>query len=253
MTRVTDLTEEIEWISRCHGNGDGETHMHLGQYLIEGSSGYVLVDAGEGHDAELNEEIEAATGGAGIDVVLLTHSILPHTGNVAALKEAWEDATVIAAVGNPAAVGIDAEPSVTGETEEVAGATFTFIDPLITDVVVSTWIYHHESSTLFTSEGVGHYHAPGECTHLSTDYEDGVPFEYVRAFAADKLKFLDFVDPEKLRIGFDNLLAEYDVERIAPTHGAPIERGDIERYADTLARAAGEFDYEPTGVGGRSD
>lgn len=243
MRTVTELTDSIEWLSRCESNDDG-THMHLGQYLLETDEGYVLVDAGEGHGEELTGTIEARTDGEGVDAVVLTHSILPHTENVDAIQELWSDATIISAVGNPSAVGLDdAEPSFAGQTETLAGETFTFLDPLITDVVVSTWIYHHESKTLFTAEGVGHYHAPGECTDLSSAYNDGVPSEYVHAFAEDKLRFLEFVDPERLRIGFENLLEEYDVDRLAPAHGTPILGSDIDRYAETLTDVAGEFEY----------
>jgi len=243
MRTVTELTDAITWIARCESNEDG-THMHLGQYLVETADGYVLVDAGEGHGEALTETIETATDGQGIDAVVLTHSILPHTENVDAIRELWTDATVVSAVGNPAAVGLEgAEPSVAGQSETLAGERFTFIDPLITDVVVSTWIYHHESQTVFTAEGVGHYHAPGECTFLSTEYENGIPPEYVRSFAGDKLQFFEYLDPEKLRIGFDNLLAEYDVDRFAPAHGTPLLEPDIERYADDLASAAGAFGY----------
>lgn len=242
MRTVTPLTDSIDWISRCETNADG-THMHLGQYLIETGSGHVLVDAGEGHEADLTETIESQTDGAGIDVVVLTHSILPHTENVDAIRDLWADATIYSAVGNPSAVGLeDAEPTFAGQTEILAGETFTFLDPLITDVVVSTWIYHHDSKTIFTAEGVGHYHDPNRCTALSSDIDE-IPLRHVHAFAEDKLQFLEFVDPEKLRIGFDNLLAAYEIDRLAPAHGMPILGEDIDAYADILVRVADQFEY----------
>lgn len=242
MRNVTALTDSIDWISRCEPNEDG-THMHLGQYLIDTGSGYVLVDAGAGHGSDLFETIQSLTNGAGIDVVVLTHSILPHTENVDAIRNLWADARVYSAVGNPSAVGLeDAEPTFAGQTETLAGETFTFLDPLITDVVVSTWIYHHDSKTLFTAEGVGHYHDSGRCAALSSDVDE-IPVRHVHAFAADKLEFLEFVDPEKLEIGFENLLEAYEVDRLAPAHGMPIVGSDIDAYADVLVHVADQFEY----------
>lgn len=245
MRQVTQLTNSITWIARCEHNPDG-THMHLSQYVVEGRDGYLLVDAGEGHGQELTDTIHTITDGAGIDAVVLTHSILPHTENIAAIRDLWDDATIISSVGNPTAVGLtDAEPSFAGQTETLAGETVSFLDPLITDVVVSSWIYHHDSQTMFTAEGVGHYHADGECTWKSSAYEEGIPIDHIHSFASDKLKFLDFVDPSKLDRGFQNLLAEYDIQRLAPAHGTPIIGDDIDRYRETLTTVADSFSYVP--------
>lgn len=239
-TRARRLDGSVEWLSTCHAGEREGLHLHLSQYLVETAAGNVLVDAGGGHETDLVPTLEERVDE--LDAVLLTHAILPHTGNVAELREAFPEATVVSTSPIPPAVGVeDAAPAVINDTEEVAGDTFTFIDPLLTDVVVSTWVYHHDSGTMFTAEGVGHYHAPDECTRLSTDYPDGVPADYVRAFAADKLRFLEYVDPEKLGIAFDTLFEEYDVERFAPIHGTPVERPDLEEYVDTLAGVAGEF------------
>jgi glyoxylase-like metal-dependent hydrolase (beta-lactamase superfamily II) len=238
--RERRLGDELTWFSHCHGDERPGRHLHLSQYLVGTPDGNVLVDAGAGHDTDLVDTLGERVDS--LDAVLLTHAIMPHTGGIAALREAFPETTVVSTSSIPAAVGVEnAAPAVINDTEEIAGDTFTFIDPLLTDVVVSTWVYHHDSGTMFTAEGVGHYHAPGECERLSTEYPDGVPREYVREFAADKLRFLEYVDPEKLRIAFDTLREEYEVERFAPIHGTPVEAADVEGYVETLVDVAGEF------------
>lgn len=237
---VRRLDDHVEWFGHCHDGEREGRHLHLSQYLVETADGTVLVDAGAGHGTELVDALREQVDD--LDAVVLTHAILPHTGGLAALRKAFPDATVVSTSPIPPAVGIeDAAPAVINDTEELGGDAFTFIDPLLTDVVVSTWVYHHESGTMFTAEGVGHYHAPGECARRSVDYPDGIPTDHVRAFAADKLRFLEYVDPEKLGIAFDTLLAEYDVERFAPVHGNPVERPDVERYVDALVGVAGRL------------
>jgi glyoxylase-like metal-dependent hydrolase (beta-lactamase superfamily II) len=238
--RTRRLDDHVTWFGTCHDEEREALHLHLSQYLVETADGNVLVDAGAGHDtglaAALRERVDD------LDAIFLTHAILPHTGGLAELREAFPGAVVVSTSPIPPAVGIeDAAPAVINDTEEIAGDTFTFIDPLLTDVVVSTWVYHHDSGTMFTAEGVGHYHAPGECARTSTDYSDGIPTAHVEAFAADKLRFLEYVDPEKLRIAFGTLREEYQVERFAPIHGNPVERPDVEGYVDTLVGVAGEF------------
>jgi len=234
------LDEQVEWLHRCHDEEREALHLHLSQYLLDTADGTVLVDAGGAHSEALVDALRERIDD--LDAVLLTHAILPHTGGLATIREEWPDVTVVSTSAIPPAVGVeDAEPAFINDTAEIAGDTFTFIDPLLTDVVVSTWIYHHESGSLFTAEGVGHYHAPGECARRSVDYPDGIPEDHVHAFAADKLRFLEYVDPEKLAIAFDTLRAEYDVERFAPIHGNPVEGEDVPAYVETLVDVAGRF------------
>lgn len=244
--RTRSLAPDLDWISTCHENESGvaaDAHTHVAQYLVETDDGTVLVDAGAGHGESLVGTVRDLTDGDGLDAVLLTHAILPHTGNVDVLREAFDDPMVVSTSPIPAAIGVEgAQPTVINDTDTVAGDEFTFIDPVLTDVVVSTWIYHHASGTLFTAEGVGHYHDPGECDYVSGDYADGVPHEHVHDFAADKLQFLEYVDPAKLEIAFETLRSEYDIERIAPIHGAPIKRPGIDNYVETLLDVTGEIE-----------
>lgn len=239
------LSDRVQWIRACHAF-DGR-HMHVSQYVVEtDGGGHVLVDAGDGHAAEMVDAIEAGTDGEGPETLMLTHSILPHTGNVEALKAEWGDLAVVSASNIPQLVGLPADTGTKfiNSTEEISGGEFTFLDPLLTDVVATNWVYSHDAKTLFTAEGVGHYHDPGECDATSRDL-GGIRFDDVHDFHRDKLPFLEYVDPEKLRAGFETVFDELDVEWVAPTHGTPVHRSHLSEYVDSIVESADEFDYEP--------
>lgn len=236
---TVDLTDDVAWISHCHEEDD--RHTHLSQYVLRGE-GNVLIDAGAGDEHEMKEAIRAATDDGTVDALLLTHSVLPHTQNVDSVQAEWEGVDVISASPVAEIVGLhDARPKVLNATEEVAGRTFSFLDPLMTDAVVSNWIYDHDAKVLFTAEGIGHYHSPGDCTKTSAEMDGGVPYEHVHAFHRDKLPYLECLDPEKLRAGFEAVREEFDIEWIAPMHGNPVAREDLDGYLDTVMRSVDAF------------
>lgn len=243
---IRELADGIQWISQCYE--DGDRHMHLSQYVV-GTDRRVLVDAGTDHRRGRSvEEIEEALEGDRLEAVLLTHSILPHTENLPRIQAEWPDVDVLAATNAPAIVGLpdEAEPKVLNDRRTVVGQPFSFLDPLLTDVVGSNWLLHEPTGTLFTAEGVGHYHLAGACADRSGDFADGISFEAVHGFHRDKLAFLGYLDPEKLRGGFESVLGEFDVEHVAPMHGNPIEAGDVDAYVDTVIESVETFREEWT-------
>jgi flavorubredoxin len=246
MTEITNLTDSIYWLRDCHDVGDGQ-HIHVSQYIIEVGDHYVLVDAGGDFEGGLKDAILECTDGQGIDTLLLTHSILPHMRNANVVQEEWEDVTVISAASTPVIVGLrNAESKVMNSTKEVLGEDFVFLDPLLTDVVNSNWIFYPKEGVLFTAEGIGHYHDPAQCAATSADLDDGIPYDHVHAFHRDKLPFLAYIDPEKLRRGFESVFDRFDTEYIAPIHGTPVERPDIDQYVDRIIQSAEAFARQDT-------
>lgn len=238
MTRTVEVADDLHWLFECHPIDDG-VHMHVSQFVITADDRTVLVDAGLEFDDYLVEEIEACTGGRGVDALLLTNSILPHTRSANAVGDHWDDVTIVSAASSPPIVGIDhAESKVLNSTRPVVGRDFTFMDSLLTDVVNSNWIFDHDSGALFTAEGVGHYHSPSTCAATSADLADAIPYEHVHRFQHDKLAFLRYVDPAKLRRATEAVFGRFDVERIVPAHGNPVEADDVEAYLDRVLRSA---------------
>ncbi|MDX1746765.1 MAG: MBL fold metallo-hydrolase [Halobacteriales archaeon] len=239
---ITHVTEGVTRISQCVP--EGTKHVHVAQYLIEGENDeYVLVDTGSTYEREETlAEIEEAIGDGKLTTVLLTHSTLPHTENLKILDERWDDLEIIASTNNPTVAGLrnyaeHTKPKILNDSREFAGRRFSFLDPLITDVVATNWIYDHEAKMLVTAEGIGHYHDTDACALTSAEMEDGISAENVLSFNEDKLPFLKAVDPEKLRRGFEVVFDTYDVEFLAPIHGNVVVKADIERYIDETIRS----------------
>lgn len=238
-----ELTPDVQWIGQCID--EKEKHMHVSQYLLRGDDdNHVLIDTGSMYRRkETIKDIREGLDGGRIAVVLLTHSTLPHTENLKLINEEWEDIEIIAATNNPTVAGLrnyakGVKPKILNQAQEFASRRFHFLDPLVTDVVSSNWIYDHGAKTLFTAEGLGHYHDHEECNRTSKEMPDSITFENIHAFQQDKLPFLKFIDPSKLQRGFDTLFNNFDIDYIAPIHGNPVEREDIDQYLTRTLRSA---------------
>ncbi|MFC5973581.1 MBL fold metallo-hydrolase [Halomarina salina] len=231
------LTPTVEWLSVCHPV-EGH-HEHVSVYLVEHDGSYLLVDSGSfHHEAEIRSAIEAATDGAGIDAILLSHSDYPHSANVEPFREEWADVELVASSGSPAIQGLsDARRCVIGEDLDVLGRTFSFVDPPLADRSHTTWIHDDESKVLFTADGFGNYHDDG-CDRLSTEFDGGVPVEAIYRYHAENLVWLRYVDPAKLRRALDDIFDRYEVSAVAPIHGNPILAADLPDYLDRLEAAA---------------
>jgi len=244
---LTRLTGDVHWLSHCEA--DGERHLHLSEYLLSGSEGYVLVDSGSTRFREaIVEEVNEVTDGAGPDVVVLAHQVLPHKENLPAFEEEWGEFDVVTAV--PRLGGLDLIADVPGFTDiigvsgargtvlnrprELAGRTITCMRPFLTDVTVSQWIFDHDARVLFTAEAFGHYHAPGDCTATSTDLPGGIDPDHVADFYRDKLTFLDQLNLDRMRTAFEMLLDRLDPRYVAPIHGTPVAAADLDGYVDDV-------------------
>lgn len=232
------LTDDVQWINECYPH-DGR-HEHVSVYLIQSDDAAVLVDSGSFyHRDPITDRVDAATGDGGLDAIVLSHSDYPHAGNVSELREAWADVELVASSGAPELQGLsDARRCRIGESLTVAGRRTSFIDPPLADRSHTTWIYDHDSGVLFTADGFGNYHDPGECDRTSRDFDGGIPGGAIHEFHANNLVWLRYVDPSKLRAAVTDILDDYDVSYVAPIHGNPIAAADLDAYVDRLIDAA---------------
>jgi len=249
---MREISDGVAWINECYDLGDA--HEHVSVYLLSAGGRHVLVDSGSFYHREaIEREVATATGGEGLDALVLSHSDYPHSANVRTLLE--EGAELVASSGSPRAQGLppDATRAEIGGSLPVAAREFSFVDPPLADRSHTTWIYDHDSRGLFTADGFGSYHRPGECDALSTEYDGGVPAAAIYEYHVDTLVWLRYVDPGKLRAALESILAEYPVDYVAPIHGPPILAEDLDQYLDRLVDAAARFaDGYDVGSGDRS-
>ena len=231
------VTETVEWVNKCYEH-EGE-HEHVSLYLVREGDDVILIDSGSFfHREGITESIEAATDGEGPDAIVLSHSDYPHAGNVTSLGAETDDVELVASSGSPAQQGLpDARKCEIGGQLEVKGRTFSFIDPPLADRSHTTWIYDHGDGVLFTADGFGNYHEPGQCDYLSGDFADVTPAESIYEYHRDNLVWLRYVAPEKVQHTLNAIFDGFAVDAVAPIHGNPIEGDDVDVYRDRLHEA----------------
>lgn len=236
------------WINETYV--DGDERLHIATYLIEHGDDYVLIDTGSFNDRDaIRREITDVVGSSSLDAIIVSHADLPHSGNLPWFEEAFADVEVLSPSNYPAIVGLPADATVCplGGSMEIAGRQFSFVYPPLCDLQHSAWIFDEETGVLFTADGFGNYHRPGQRDALYAEIEDELSVRDVRAFHADTLPWLKYVDPEKLRRGIESVFERHDVSCVAPIHGNPIERGSIDAYMERFMKAIREIadGYDP--------
>lgn len=246
---MKEIAAGVYWINECYDLGG--KHEHVSVFLIHDreSDRFALVDSGSFyHRDAITAQVDEATGGRGINALILSHSDYPHSANIREFKTEGDEVELVASSGSPLAQGLppDAIKADIGGSLEIIGRKFSFIDPPLADRSHTTWIYDHESCGLFTADGFGSYHDLDTCDFVSADFEDGIPAEEIYEFHRDTLVWLRYVDPAKLESTIDSILKEYPTDYIAPIHGHPILGDDIDQYFGRLIDAATRIESEYT-------
>ncbi|MDH3733511.1 MAG: MBL fold metallo-hydrolase [Gemmatimonadota bacterium] len=234
MSASLELGRGVEWIHECYSEPTG--HLHVSVYLVRAPGGDILVDSGSFyHRDSLHSRIESATDGRGPRALILSHSDYPHSGNIPTFREEWGDFEIVASVASPEIQGLPyARRARIGESLDVLGRRFTFLDPPLADRSHTTWIYDEEGKTLFVADGFGTIHPPGHCDSWWGDLPLEGRTEGVLEFHDQTLRWLIYVDPDRLMTALRDIFARHPAEVVAPIHGPPIARADLEAYLDDL-------------------
>jgi flavorubredoxin len=231
---VEQLTEDVYWINPHIEHKD--RYVHNAAYLIHNDGGNVLVDTGSFLDREAaRDDIRSVVGDEGVEVIMLTHPDLPHTGNFWEYMDDLGASEVMSAAAVSDAQGLlpwgeGLRKIAIGKQMEVCGRRISATEALLADRFNSAWLYDHESGVYFTADGFGHYHFAGEHDRTSDEFAEGIPARNVREYHQDKLPWLRFVDPDPFTDALEDLLDRFDPTWIAPVHGNPIHADDRAAY-----------------------
>lgn len=235
---TVQLTPDVHWINQCYE--ENGVHEHVSVYLVQEGDRYILVDSGSFyHEERIATSIETATDGRGLDALVLSHSDYPHSGNIRSFMDKWQNVELVASSGSPEAQGLPstATKCEIGGSLEILGRQFSFIDPPLADRSHTTWIYDHGSNVLFTADGFGSHHRPGNCDETSATLDGGIAFEDIYTYHRDTLVWLRYVEPQKIEDALRSIFDEYEIAYVAPVHGHPIAGDDLDQYMDRLMRA----------------
>lgn len=240
------VDRELLWINECFPLEDGR-HEHVSVYLLQGPESSVVVDSGSFyHRDSIRARLHRAVEERGLDALVLSHSDYPHAGNIGAFREEWGDIDIVASSAAPDIQGLPYATKCTiGESMTVRGREMTFVDPPLADRSHTTWIYDHGTRALFTSDGFGNFHEPGECGWTSGQFLHGIRPDDIYRFHRETLSWLRYVHPPRLQARLREIFDDFRVDWICPIHGNVIAGADLdaylERLTDSVRRIAEEY------------
>ena len=221
-------------------------HLHedVRVYVLLNNGHPILIDCGSHlHRAAIMAELDELIGDNIPGHIFLTHSELPHAGNLQAVVERWPEIHVI--TSNILLKYIEIAPIMpldqiseiqSGGPLPFSGRDLHFVNALLKDQPGSQWIYEPTHGALFTGDAFGYYHPAEICELFSDEIEAGIPEAYFREDHRVTFRFLRSTVPEKLNAVLDGVFARYDIRIIAPTHGNAI-RAAVPEHLNRLKQA----------------
>lgn len=235
---IRNVTADLYQIGACVEGERG--HEAVRVYVLQNEGHPIIIDCGSQlHRTEIMAELDEVLGGTAPTYVFLTHSELPHSGNLQQIVDRWPDIQVI--ISSMMIKYIELAPILPldqiltvdpGTSLELAGRKLQFINALLKDQPATHWIYDVRTGTLFTGDAFGYYHSAGACEQFG---DDAITDEGLRDYHRDTFRYLRWVVPEKINKAFDQMFAHYDMQVLAPTHGNAIQ-GDIAAHLDRMKK-----------------
>lgn len=231
-------------------------HSPFNAYLIDSDRTVLYDTLPHNMETEILTEVETILDGTNLDYVVVSHPEAPHGGNAPALLERYPDAELLLpSAGSMHDLHIGADPSrfrtlAHRERLDLGTHQLEFHDPLLFDLAATIWMYEEKTGTLFTSDAFGYPHLEREC-ELYTDEIVNKPEAIInrwKNFHATAIPWIEYYDPEKYAVFAQNLIEKYDIDLLAPAHGAPMT-DDAEAYLLALEHTIEEFN-EYAGVYG---
>ena len=239
---IRHVKDDLYQIGQNVSGEYGSEAVHV--YVLLNGGRAVLIDCGSHlHREPIMAALEQVLDGATPEYLLLTHSELPHAGNIAQVSDRWPGIQVI--VSNVMLPYIEVLPTVPLEnvTQVVPGTVIAFpnreihcLTALLKDQPGSHWLYDTATETLFTGDGFGYYHSAENHNKFSDEVADGVQVEQFAAYHKTAFRFMEWIKPARFAKDLDVMFGNRPISIVAPIHGSAI-RGDIDAHIARLKAA----------------
>ena len=251
---IRQVSDDLYQIGEHVANEHGFEAIHIYVMLNEGAP--ILIDCGSHiHRDSVMGQLNELIGDTVPEYLFLTHSELPHAGNIAAVAEKWPNIKVI--VSNVMLPYIEVLPVLPLEqiTQVVPGTKLTFpnrtiefVDALLKDQPGSHWIHDSRCGALFTGDGFGYFNEKAAIGQLGDSAEFAISQQAFEQYHKIAFRFLRWIQPDRLAIDLRKMFAKRNVQVIAPIHGNAI-RGDIDTHLNRLIEslAAVKKSYQVAG------
>ena len=208
----------------------------------------LLFDAGSHiHRPQIMSDLKSLLGDTSPGYVFLTHTELPHTGNLSAIAEAWPDIKFVVSSGILPHVEMpwwvkeeQIQYGYAGTVDTFGGRKISFSDGILKDQPGTHWMFDETTGTLFTADAFGYLFPLSADAQLDDDMGDGVPVDWFRRYHESAFRFLPMVDSSKVEADLKQVFGKRQVNVIAPTHGNAI-RGDVDLHLARVNQAISEI------------
>ena len=230
-----------------HVSGDyGREAVNV--YVLLNDDKPILIDCGSHlHNQSIMADMDHVLDGRTPEYIFLTHSELPHAGNIASVAQKWPDIKVI--VSNVMLPYIEILPVlplgqitqvVPGHTIQSNGRTIYFIDALLKDQPGSQWLYDDRTEAIFTGDGFGYYTTDEHITHFSDETPGGIQTTQFVNYHKTTFHYLRWIKPTPFNADIDTMFSRRPIDIIAPIHGNAI-RGSIPTHVNRMKAAIKEI------------
>ncbi len=242
---IRHVSSDLYVVGDCVEGEHG--HEAVRVYVLKNRGHPILIDTGSHlHRAEIMKGLEEILDGMAPEVIFLTHTELPHSGNVRRIAGEWPKA--VAAVSSTIIPYIELAPVVGLERITLApiasvaifaGRSFEFVNAPLKDQPASQWIFDFKTDTLFTADAFGYYHPPGKCDLFENEKGGRIQMKDMVEYHRVAFRYLRWVITEPLNEAIDQIF-QRDVRIIAPVHGNPITTR-IHEHVQMLKEANAEL------------
>ena len=240
---VNDLYQVGESVEGSDG-----WHEAVRVYVLLNDGCPLIFDAGSHiHRDEIMADLRSLLGDTTPGFVFLTHTELPHTGNLGAIHRTWPETKYVVSSGIlphvempwwvPAEQICYGHP---GTSELFGGRKISFSDAILKDQPGTYWLYDDATGTIFTADAFGYFFQADASQKFCDELDEGVPVEWFRLYHQSAFRFLSMVSSEKVNKDLERVFSVRDVRVIAPTHGNAI-RSDVNTHLDRVCQSIEEI------------
>lgn len=225
-------------------SGHDGIHEAVRVYVLLNNDCPLIFDAGSHlHSEEIMADLKTLLGDTAPGYVFLTHTELPHTGNLNVILKEWPSVKLVVSSGILPHVELpwwveedQIQYAYAGTEEAYGGRHISFLDAILKDQPGTHWMYDAVTETLFTADAFGYLFPQSADTLFDDEIDGGLSTDWIYDYHASAFRFLPYVIADKMMDDFHKVFAKRQVAVIAPTHGNAI-RGDIPKTLNQFETA----------------
>ena len=222
-------------------------HEAVRVYILLNDDCPLIFDAGSHlHRKEIMSELKELLGDIAPGYVFLTHTELPHTGNLSAILTAWPETKLVVSSAILPHVELpwwvkeeQVEFAYPGSANTYGGRKISFSDGILKDQPGTHWMFDEQTGALFTADAFGYMFPETADQKFDDELESGISADWFKMYHASAFRFLPMVHGEKIIADLDRVFTNRKVNILAPTHGNAIR--DVNTHVERIYQSIEEI------------